>query len=179
MNEFEEIFSRPWSCRTMPCSRTIKTKSNGVLPGRSNEHKCPLWRVQIVPFLRRLSRLDLKEEESYKRPSSSLLFSAFSCTVSFSLRASPLAQIPHSVFRSNFLTHIFFFFRRYLFSAVYDSWWVETPSKGFHLLPASPVSLCTSHSVFTGLLRAHESYGIYFRCYLADQQEKSIGLVRF
>ena len=144
MNEFEEIFSRPWSCRTMPCSRTIKTKSNGVLPGRSNEHKCPLWRVQIVPFLRRLSRLDLKEEESYKRPSSSLLFSAFSCAVSFSLRASPLAQIPHSVFRSNFLTHIFFFFFAATFFQLYmiaDGWKHRLRAFIFCPLPPSHFAL--------------------------------------
>lgn len=92
----------------MPCSWTIKTKSNGVLLGRSNEHKCPLWRVQIVPFLRRLSRLDLKEEKSHKRPSSSLLFSVFSCTVSFSLRV-----FSHSGFSFclplQLFTHIFIF----------------------------------------------------------------------
>lgn len=141
MTEFEEIFSRPWSCRTMPCSWTIKTKSNGVLLGRSNEHKCPLWRMQIVPSLRPLSSLDLKEEKSYRQPSSSLLFSVFSCTVPFSLRG-----FSHSYFSfcpSNFLLT---FFRFYLFQ-------LDMIADGMkhHLGLSSPVyfpvSRCTSHSL--------------------------------
>lgn len=139
MSEFEEIFSRPWSCRTMPCSRTIKTKSNGVLLGRSNEHKCPLWRVQIVLFLWWLSRLDLKEEKSYKRPSSSLLFYVFHV-----LRLLSLTCFVWS-YPLNFLLT--------LFTSTFFQLYMSTDGVKHHQCLSSsarfPLSLCTSLSLFS------------------------------
>lgn len=145
MNEFEEIFSRPWSCRTMPCSWTIKTKSYGVLLGCSTEHKCPLWRVQIVHFLRQLSKLDLKEEKSYKRPYSSLLFSMSFHVQRLSLLGSSLVLFPRFVFPSNFSL---IFYSCYL-SQLYMIADGIKHHLGLSSSACFPISLCTSLSVFT------------------------------
>lgn len=62
----------PRSRGTMPRSRTIKTKSNEVLPGRGRRRKRPLWCVQIVPLSRAMiRRLDLKGEKLDGRTSPS------------------------------------------------------------------------------------------------------------
>ncbi len=160
MSEFEEIFCRPWSCRTMPCSWTIKTKSNGVLLGRSNEHKCPLWRVQIVPFLQRLSRLDLKEEKSHKRASSSLLF------LSFHVQCLSLFRCSLQIWLT--------YFRCVPFSTVHDSWWNKTPLRAFIfcLLPRLTLHFSLGQD---WLVTSHDSQHIYFRCCLLSQQKNRLG----
>lgn len=62
----------PRSRGTMPRSRTIKTKSDGVLPGRGRRRKRPLWCVQIVPSSRAMiRRRDLKGEKLDGRTSPS------------------------------------------------------------------------------------------------------------
>lgn len=59
---------------TMPRSRTIKTKSDGVLPGRGRRRKRPLWCVQIVPSSRAMIRRhDLKGEKLDGRSDVSLI----------------------------------------------------------------------------------------------------------
>lgn len=155
MNGFEDIFLRPWSCRTMPCSWTIKTKSNGVLPGHGNEQNCPLWRVQIVPFfynfflLQRLSRVDLKGEKSHTRAPLHLFY--FSCLFMYSICLSlGFLSLTRSVFPSNFLLT---YFQSYLFSRVHDRWWKKKKNtiSSFHLRPSSVFHFALLSQALTGL----------------------------
>lgn len=131
MTEFEEIFSRPRSCRTMACSWTIKTKSNEALLGRSNEHKCPLWRVQLSRFYDRWSDSTLSKKN---------------------LTNGPLHQLSYFLyFRAQYFSHLGSYLSYFCFCPS-NSLFTFFSSCLFHLGLSSsvyfPVSLCTSHSVF-------------------------------
>lgn len=122
--------------------------------------------LQIVPFLPRLSRLDLKEEKSHKRPSSSPLFSAFSCTVSPSFRV--FSDFSFCLSLPTFYSHFFA-------STFFQPYMIADGIK--HQLGLSS-SACFPHSHFAlfslslyWLVTSHDSWHIYFRCYPTHQQK--------
>lgn len=152
MTEFEEIFSRPWSCKRMACSWTIKTKSNGALLGRGNEHKCPLWRVQIVPFFMTVDST-LRKKNGWP-----LFFICIFVCSYFSLLGSYLSYFCFCPSNS-----LFTFFSSCLFQLYMraDGTKHHLWPFIFHLFPCLTLHFSLSFS-----------WHIHLRCYLANQQNK-------
>lgn len=96
-------------------------------------------------FLQRLSRLDLKEEKSYKRPSSSLLFS-----VSFHVQCLSLL--------GSSLTHSFCLSLQLFYSHIFRSYLVHL----YIIADRIKHHLCLSSSACFPHLTLHFSLGLYW-----------------